>query len=883
MPPKPRRTRTKEKSADGLTSSRITVAVRARPLLPGEIAKDWKSVVKCIGGKVVVLTDPSANSDDVLRKNRAHDRRFAFDHVMDGDTPQREVYTRVARPLLKSFVAGYNCTIFAYGPTSAGKTYSMLGTPDNPGMMFLTMVDLFKLVDRRSNDYNFEVTLQYVELYNESLYDLLVDHSEELDLRDDATGQATIVGGTKKQITSAREVMQLLTQGNHRRTQEATAANATSSRSHAILHLELVSSPKAKDGVPNASQVFRRSSFFMCDLAGSERAAQTQNTGIRMVEGQHINRSLLALGNCINALSAPGGRDRYTNFRDSKLTRLLKDALSGNCRTAMIAHVSPASFHFEESYNTLNYAKRAKTIKMAMYKNVQKVDTQLEQYTEMIATLKGRVTELSRQLDEKQQHAVHPPANDTDLIIRLQRDLDQCLSEALELYEQLYRLERETIQVAVDARDRVLTLVASREDTQMAKGMTLLEQDFEQLDADDSDLLEEASPAALEAQVAQEVAISKEQLAAVAQSKRTVQSQVDQLYQKAQGHLSAALQTTDQEGTRMILKNLHELHRSRLREASANMVQQRTAQTLSDLQAQVDLLQKANHKQTALIAEQSTMLDPSNVPKSIKKALRTLQTDHQSLAALQHVTKALPLPAISESKQLVRNGTYVKPRRKPSAKAAVHVGTDKLKRQAVRSASRRQHRSGHPSTVFNQSHSHLDLGETFTKEELSNAVHVHSESKPKAVGNADDDDLSVGDLSEIGSDDSRLASALAECRDEEAAFQRRQAEIAQQQLLASDEESSDGVEAFPQEPHRSPGERAAQVAHVRIDTGVHHSIRCESTDNKQRRAKAGRRRVEPGHRHRGVTGKPVAKHVPQLDLLSITASPYARPVKNRRR
>ena len=146
------------------------------------------------------------------------------------------------------------------------------------------------------------------------------------------------------------QVMKLLTQGNHRRTQEATAANATSSRSHAILHLELVSSPKRKDGLPSASQVFRvrillaklrlsyrrlvtwcawqRSSFFMCDLAGSERAAQTQNkgtqqyvatrvyqltapaAGIRMVEGQHINRSLLALGNCINALSAPGGRDK---------------------------------------------------------------------------------------------------------------------------------------------------------------------------------------------------------------------------------------------------------------------------------------------------------------------------------------------------------------------------------------------------------------------------------------------------------------------------------------------------------------------------------------------------------------------------------------------
>ncbi len=123
---------------------------------------------------------------------------------------------------------------------------------------------------------------------------------------------------------------------------------------------------------PDLVQTFRTGRLFMCDLAGSERAAHTKNTGMRMVEGSHINRSLLALGNCINSL---GGSQRvnYVNYRDSKLTRILKDSLGGNCRTVMIAHVDPLERHFEETYNTLNYANRAKNIKTTVVKNTDTV------------------------------------------------------------------------------------------------------------------------------------------------------------------------------------------------------------------------------------------------------------------------------------------------------------------------------------------------------------------------------------------------------------------------------------------------------------------------------------------------------------------------------
>ena len=151
------------------------------------------------------------------------------------------------------------------------------------------------------------------------------------------------------------QVMNLLQKGNKERTVEPTAANMTSSRSHALLSVTVKASTNLQGNTFRTRM--RMGKLYMLDLAGSERASQTKNRGKRLLEGAHINRSLLALGNVINSLS--GGSGRYVNYRDSKLTRLLREALSGNCRTVMIAHVSPASLHREETRNTLVYAARA--------------------------------------------------------------------------------------------------------------------------------------------------------------------------------------------------------------------------------------------------------------------------------------------------------------------------------------------------------------------------------------------------------------------------------------------------------------------------------------------------------------------------------------------
>ena len=171
-------------------------------------------------------------------------------------------------------------------------------------------------------------------------------------------------------VTDASHVMTMLEVGNTRRTQEFTAANATSSRSHAILDVRVRQTSAAKL-VPRNTKEAR---LTMIDLAGSERAANTLNTGLRFVEGSHINKSLLALGSCINGLAS---KAKYTNFRDSKLTRMLKESLGGNCKTIMICHVSPSMGQYEETHNTLTYANRAKNIATVVTVNKPSLKDQL--------------------------------------------------------------------------------------------------------------------------------------------------------------------------------------------------------------------------------------------------------------------------------------------------------------------------------------------------------------------------------------------------------------------------------------------------------------------------------------------------------------------------
>lgn len=248
---------------------------------------------------MIVLMDPSEDADDVLRANRSRERQFIFDMVFDPRTTQQDIYEKTTKVLLDGVLNGYNATVFSYGATGAGKTYTMLGTEEEPGIMFRTLHDLFIEISKR-DDKMYQVSMSYLEIYNELIRDLLSPGNGFLELREDAKGGVQVAGISELVAETPQEVMYMLHKGNKERTQEPTKANKTSSRSHAVLQVNI---KQRKRGKTKHSQEVRLGKLYMIDLAGSERAAHTQNTGKRMVEGAHINRSLLALGNCINALS----------------------------------------------------------------------------------------------------------------------------------------------------------------------------------------------------------------------------------------------------------------------------------------------------------------------------------------------------------------------------------------------------------------------------------------------------------------------------------------------------------------------------------------------------------------------------------------------------
>ncbi|KAH9504088.1 Kinesin-like protein kif19 [Bulinus truncatus] len=424
-------TELKSQSKTGGGEQNLMVALRIRPMAQDEILQGANPAAYKVENNMVVLLDPADDSDDILRANRSREKQFVFDCIFDGTCTQKDVYEETTKFLIPNVTSGYNATVFAYGPTGAGKTYTMLGKDGEPGIMVQALNDLF-LEMRQSSDKTYKVTMSYLEIYNEMIRDLLNPDSGFLELREDAKGSVQVAGISEVTARSTEEVMNMLVKGNLERTQEPTAANATSSRSHAILQVTV----RQRNKVRNIMQEVRTGRLYLVDLAGSERAANTHNRGKRMVEGAHINRSLLALGNCINALSDKNG-PKYINYRDSKLTRLLKDALGGNCRTVMIAHISPASTQFEESRNTLVYADRAKHIKTKVRRNVTDVAYHIAQYSNIISELRDEIMRLRNKLTEQtqQKHSVANIQAVQSEVVESQKKMDR--TELTHFKEQL--------------------------------------------------------------------------------------------------------------------------------------------------------------------------------------------------------------------------------------------------------------------------------------------------------------------------------------------------------------------------------------------------------------------------------------------------------------
>ncbi|KAF7818539.1 kinesin-like protein KIN-5B [Senna tora] len=370
LTPRPERRRTDSRGPD-FNSNRldkdketnVQVLLRCRPLSEDEQKLNVPNVVSC-----------NEHKREVTVASKQVDRIFAFDKVFGPKAQQRAIYDQAIAPIVNEVLDGYNCTIFAYGQTGTGKTYTMEGgmrnkggdLPAEAGVIPRAVRQIFDMLEAQNADYSMKVT--FLELYNEDITDLLApeDNSSSrsveekqkkpLSLMEDGKGCVVVRGLEEESVYGVNEIYALLERGASKRRTAETLLNKRSSRSHSVLTITIY----VKEAVIGGEELIKCGKLNLVDLAGSENILRSGAREGRAREAGEINKSLLTLGRVINALVE---HSPHIPYRDSKLTRILRDSLGGKTKTCIIATISPSAYCLEETLSTLDYASRAKNIK----------------------------------------------------------------------------------------------------------------------------------------------------------------------------------------------------------------------------------------------------------------------------------------------------------------------------------------------------------------------------------------------------------------------------------------------------------------------------------------------------------------------------------------
>lgn len=359
----------------------VQVIIRCRPFNEEDVKAKTQSVVTCNDDKQEVIVTQNTG-------NKQTDKTFSFDKVFGPSSKQKDLYDQVVNPIVKEALEGYNWTIFAYGQTGTGKTYTMEGEGgkskngefhEDVGVIPRAVEQLFDTLEAQKSEYSMKVT--YIELYNEEITDLLA-HDEKskkhISLMEDGKGAVFMRGLEEELVRSADEIHQILQKGSAKKHTADTLINTQSNRSHSLFTITIQIKEITSEGV----EIIKCGKLNLVDLAGSENILRSGAREGRAREAGEINKSLLTLGRVINALVDHSG---HVPYRDSKLTRLLRDSLGGKTKTCIIATVSPSIHSLEETQNTLDYAYRAKSIKNRPEVNhkVTKTPAVKELYTEI--------------------------------------------------------------------------------------------------------------------------------------------------------------------------------------------------------------------------------------------------------------------------------------------------------------------------------------------------------------------------------------------------------------------------------------------------------------------------------------------------------------------
>nr|CAD7264082.1 unnamed protein product [Timema shepardi] len=333
-------------------------SAETKPLNSSEKLSKSTSILEC-GSRVVEVME---------RPNDKHSKTFSFDRVFDPSSRQMDVYKTVLNPLIDEVLAGYNCTVFAYGQTGTGKTYTMEGERTNDPTISWDADPLSGLIPRslshlfdelRRLQAEFTVRVSYLELYNEELIDLLSTSNDpsKMKLYEDPLKKGSVIVSGLEEVTvhTKNEIYNIMEKGSMKRQTASTMMNSQSSRSHTVFSITVHIKENSIDG----EELLKTGKLNLVDLAGSENIGRSGAENKRAREAGNINQSLLTLGRVITSLVE---RTPHIPYRESKLTRLLQESLGGRTKTSIIATVSPAVINLEETLSTLEYAHRARNI-----------------------------------------------------------------------------------------------------------------------------------------------------------------------------------------------------------------------------------------------------------------------------------------------------------------------------------------------------------------------------------------------------------------------------------------------------------------------------------------------------------------------------------------
>ena len=385
-------------------STKITV--RIRPLNDREKDDSDYKTIKVISKKSLIISIPTEYSFDEKGSKKIHvvkekQSKFDYDFVFDEKADQQLVYKHTSANLISQVLDGFNATIFAYGATGTGKTYTMLGEGGNTGIMIRVIKDLFMTANSYKNK-KFGIKISYIEIYNEIIRDLLSIHNYVVELKTDPKKGLILKNAFIKKLNNENEAFDIILNANKNRNEKITEYNNNSSRSHAILNIYIdIEEQDIDENKNNNKKSFGK--FMLLDLAGCEKTSFNYNSKGNKELGS-INKSLLALTKCINILTSKK-KNRFIPWRESNLTRILQEPLSGNSNIVMIATISMSLTSFDETMYTLQYAKKAKNLKICLKKNIDEKNTlknKINKYDKFIENIKQEINDVKNDIKKQE-------------------------------------------------------------------------------------------------------------------------------------------------------------------------------------------------------------------------------------------------------------------------------------------------------------------------------------------------------------------------------------------------------------------------------------------------------------------------------------------------